>query len=209
MIITEIKPINSKRSKIYIDGEFAFVLYKGEIRRYGFAEGEAVREEDYEEIVQEVLLKRGKARALHLLQSMERTEGQLRSKLREGGYPEEVIEQVLEYVKGYHYVDDTRYAAAYLNSRSKTKSIRQIQMELQAKGISKELIKSILEEQDEVDESVAIRRWIQKKKIDVNNASREQLQKFYQFLLRKGFKYEDIQSELRLYGQTDTTNGEF
>lgn len=209
MIITEIKPINSKRSKIYIDGEFAFVLYKGEIRRYGFAEGEAVREEDYEEIVQEVLLKRGKARALHLLQSMERTEGQLRSKLREGGYPEKVIEQVLEYVKGYHYVDDTRYATAYVNSRSKTKSIRQIQMELQAKGISKELIKSILEEQDEVDESVAIRRWIQKKKIDVNNASREQLQKFYQFLLRKGFKYEDIQSELRLYGQTDTTNGEF
>ena len=34
MIITSIKEYDKKRSQIYIDGEKAFLLYKGEIRKY-------------------------------------------------------------------------------------------------------------------------------------------------------------------------------
>lgn len=201
MMVTEIISVNSKKSRIYLDGEFAFVLYKGEVRRYGLVEGEPIQPAVYEEIMQEVLLKRGKLRAMHLLQSMERTEGQLRNKLREGEYPPQIIEQVLEYVKSYHYVDDVRYVATYLKSRCPTKSVRQMQAELQAKGVSKELVREVLEQEEAIDECAAIRRWIEKKNIDLENTEPEQLKKFYQFLLRKGFRYEDIQSELKLYAQ--------
>lgn len=199
MIITEIKPLNSKKSRVYIDEEPAFVLYKGEIRRYGLAQGETVCQEVYEEIVQEVLLKRGKQRAMYLLQSMDRTEGQIRRKLQEGGYPAEVITRILDYVKEYHYIDDSRYVSAYLKAKGSTRSIRQMQAELQAKGVSKELIQEELEQESVVDEPAAIRRWMEKKNIDLQNIEQGQLRKFYQFLLRKGFKYEDIQRELRLY----------
>lgn len=201
MTVTEIKPINSKKSKIYIDDEFAFVLYKGEIRRFGFEEGEVVSQENYGEIMKEILPKRGKIRAMHMLQSMDRTEGQIRSKLREGGYPDVVIEEVLDYVKGYGYVDDSRYVSSYLRGRGRTKSVRQMQAELQLKGVSKELVQGILEQEESVDESAAICRWIEKKHIDIENPDQDQLRKFYQFLLRKGFKYEDIHRELKLHTQ--------
>lgn len=199
MVVTEIKPVNSKKSRIYIDEEFAFVLYKGEIRRYHLAEGEKISEEDYREIMQEVLLKRGKARAMHLLQSMDRTEGQIRRKLREGGYPEEVTAQILEYVKGYHYVDDSRYVSTYLRTKGSSKSIRQMRAELQNKGVSSEVIQDVLEQENSVDEASALRRWMEKKNIDIENANQEQLRKFYQFLQRKGFRYDDIQRELKLF----------
>lgn len=198
MIITEIKPINHKKSKVYIDEEFAFVLYKGEVRRYQLQEMEPISEEDYNEILQEVLLKRGKARALHLLESMDRTEEQMRRKLKEGGYPSKIIEQILDYVKDYHYVDDSRYASGYLRVKGTTKSIRQMRCELQQKGVSSEVIQEVLEQEESIDESAAIRRWIEKKQIDLEQISQEQLWKFYQFLLRKGFRYEDIQHELKL-----------
>ena len=136
MMITEIRPVNQKKSRVYIDEEFAFILYKSEIRRYRLEENEEITEADYTEILQEVLLKRGKARALHLLSSMDRTEGQLKNKLKEGGYPQEVIEQILDYVRNYHYVDDSRYVSGYLRTKGKTKSVRQMQAELQQKGVA-------------------------------------------------------------------------
>lgn len=198
MIITEIKPHNKKKSKIYIDGSFAFLLYKGEMRRYQIEEGKELSEEVYEELLQEVLLKRGKARAMHLLMSMERTEGQLRQKLLEGGYPPAVIEQVLDYVKGYRYVDDERYASDYVRTKGRSKSVRQMKADLLRKGVSQEVIRHTIENQ-EVDESVAIRRLIEKKNIDVEHATRDQMQKLYQSLARRGFSYDDIRRELTRY----------
>ena len=39
-------------------------------------------------------------------------------KLLKDGYPEEVCAAAVDYAKGYHYVDDLRYAATYLRSHS-------------------------------------------------------------------------------------------
>lgn len=198
MEITQIKPINSKRSRIYIDGICAFELYKGEVRRYQLAEGEELPDTVYEEILQ-MLLKRGKARALHLLETMDRTEGQLRQKLRAGGYPELVTEQILDYVKSFHYVDDERYVSNYIRSRGKTKSFRQMRAELMRKGVPSEQISVVAEQEEAVDDTAAIRAWMAKKRIDPDLTDRGQMLKFYQFLLRKGFSYEDIRQELKIY----------
>ena len=37
MFITDIIPIDKKRVKVYLDNEFAFVLYKGELRLYNIS----------------------------------------------------------------------------------------------------------------------------------------------------------------------------
>ena len=49
--------------------------------------------------IKEVLLKRAKLRAMHLLNDMARTESQLRDKLKLGGYPSEITEAAIAYVK--------------------------------------------------------------------------------------------------------------
>ena len=57
-------------------------FYKGELKRFGIKQGEDLTQENYEKIQNEVLLKRAKKRAMHLLEDMDRTESALRKKLR-------------------------------------------------------------------------------------------------------------------------------
>lgn len=142
-------------------------------------------------------LTRAKRRALHILERSDRTEQELREKLSKNYLPE-VVEAAIEYVKSYHYIDDRRYALNYLNSRGQKKSRQQLRQELlYKKGISKELLEEVLEEAEPQDEQAQIRRWIEKKHIDPATADDKELHRFYQFLLRRGFRSSDIQAELR------------
>ena len=54
-----------------------------------------------QETEKEILEKRAKLRALHLLERMDRTEAELRSKLKLDMYPEDIIETVIQYEKGF------------------------------------------------------------------------------------------------------------
>ena len=108
--VTKLEELSKARSRVYIDGEAAFVLYKGELRLYRIEEGEEIAEEVMAEIMGTVLPKRAKLRCMNLLQKREYTEKQLRDKLAQGGYSEDIAEEALDYVKSFHYIDDTRYA---------------------------------------------------------------------------------------------------
>ena len=114
MIVTEMIPLTKNRYKIYIDNEFAFVLYKGELHIYQIDVGNEVSIENFEEIVTKLLPKRAKMRAMNLLQKRTYTEKQLTDKLRDGFYPEDVIEDAINYVKSFRYIDDLRYAVDYI-----------------------------------------------------------------------------------------------
>ena len=86
MTVTGIEEINNKKIRVFIDNEFAFVLYKGELRLYGIREGEEIGEEEYLEITGKILPKRAKLRSMNLLKSRAYTEKQLRDKLVQGEY---------------------------------------------------------------------------------------------------------------------------
>ena len=68
MIVTDIVEMTKSRSRISIDGEFAFVLYKGELRHFHLQKGEEIKESDYERIMTEILPKR--AKPIHSSQSL-------------------------------------------------------------------------------------------------------------------------------------------
>ena len=84
MTVTKIEPLSKTRYKVYLDGQFAFTLYKGELSRYHIAE-ESVIEDDIYDSLRLIVIKRAKLRAMHLLSDMGRTESQLRTKLKQGG----------------------------------------------------------------------------------------------------------------------------
>ena len=100
---------------------------KGELSRFGIAAGEEIPEETVETIRRDVVFKRAKLRAMHLLEDMDRTEAGLREKLRQGLYPEDAAEEAVRYVKSFGYLDDTRYAENFVRSRKDSKSRREIQ----------------------------------------------------------------------------------
>lgn len=207
MLVTGIEEVGKNRCRICLEEGQSFVLYKGELSRYGIRQGQELAGETFQEILEEVLVKRSRLRCMNLLKSMDRTESQLREKLALGGYPSQVIDQAIAYVKGYGYVDDERYAKQYLECYRGRKSRQQMRQELRRRGISGELIRMAEEEAEPADEKAMIRRWIVKKKIDLNKAEPSDIRKLYMFLMRKGFASGDIGKVLKEtedFHETDT-----
>lgn len=187
MTVTKIEPFGKERSRVYIDEELAFVLYRGELSRYEIKEGCGLSEDTYWEIMETVLAKRAKLRCMNLLKSMDRTEFQLRQKLVQGDYPKEIIDEALAYVKHYGYVNDVAYAERYIDSRQEKESRPEITRALRQKGIAKDIIEAAFEEREPVDEETLICRWMEKKHMEPGTASPKEKQKMYMFLMRKGF----------------------
>ncbi|MBQ8856821.1 MAG: RecX family transcriptional regulator [Lachnospiraceae bacterium] len=151
---------------------------------------EIIEEKSENEIKGEV--KRAKLRALHLLTAMDRTEANLREKLS-ASYCEEAVESAVEYVKSFGYLDDDRYVRNYIESKSRTKSRKQIEQELIfQKGVSKEAVQRGFEEAQMADITEVIQKYMQKKKINPENCDYEQKKKFYAYMMRKGFQIEDL-----------------
>jgi len=153
MYVTKIEPVTKTKYKVFIDGQFAFVLYKGELSRYHIAQDTEVDERLVSQILSEIVLKRAKLRAMHLLTDMDRTESQLRTKLKQGLYPDDIIEQAMAYVKSFGYVEDENYARRFVLSRQNSKSKKEIYASLCQKGVAKETIDKVMEECYEMEEN--------------------------------------------------------
>ena len=201
MTVTKIEEVTKAKCRIEIDQEFAFVLYKGELRLYHIKEGEPLKEEDYRTIMGEVLPKRAKLRAMNLLQGREYTTSQLRTKLQQGFYPPKIIEQAIDYVAGFHYIDDLRYAVDYITYHEDSRSRRRIEQDLQGKGILAATIEEAWqvwrENGGKQDEQAMIRELLHKKHYDTEGETDwKERQKIYAFLARKGFSAEVIRKAI-------------
>lgn len=202
MTVTKITDMNKSRVKVMIDGEFAFVLYKGELHSYGIEEGEVITGAAYNEIMTCILPKRAKLRTMNLLKSRSYTTSQLKEKLVLGGYPSRIIDEVIEYVASFGYVNDRRYAVDFIEYNKETKSKTRIITDLLKKGISSDVIENAWEETVGNDrqklEKEQIIRWIEKKHFSVGTATPAEMQKMIAFLYRRGFSFEAIRSTLSL-----------
>jgi len=202
MIVTELVVLPLGKYKVFIDEEFAFVLYKGELRLFQISVGEEVLESHYETIISEVLPKRAKSRSLHLLDNREYTEFQLRAKLKIGFYSAEVIDEAIAYVKSCHYIDDEKYTRNYITCYIERKSKRIISQNLHKNGIATELVLSTFEELEEegiVENPMKlILKELQKKHYDKANTDEKKKQKIISSLYRKGFSLKNIKNALNL-----------
>ena len=77
--------IRESRYRVYLDGQPAFVLYRGELSRYHIRDGRELGEKDTERSGS-CSSKGRRLRAMKLLEISDRSEEALRRKLSEGGY---------------------------------------------------------------------------------------------------------------------------
>ena len=199
MTVTKIEPLSKTRYKVYLDGQFAFTLYKGELSRYHIEE-ESVMEEEVYGILQKLVIKRAKLRAMHLLADMGRTESQLRTKLKQGGYTEEAAEAAIQYVKSFGYINDAEYTRSFIDSRKEKKSKKELYAALIQKGVSPEIIEQVFEETDygEEDSRQAIEALMRKRNYHPETADAKEKQKMMGYLMRKGFSYQDVRNVLQV-----------
>lgn len=196
--ITQIQPKEKGKLEFRFGNGVAFVLYRSEIRALTRQEEQTllrgdgqISEELYQKLTGIVTL-RAKKRAMHLLMQMERTEWQLREKLMQNGYPAECIDRAVSYVEQFHYVDDLRYAKNYVRYHQEKKSRKRLELDLQKKGVSKELIEQALGEEFVSDETEQIRELLARRHYDAAEADDKTRRRTWQFLMRRGFCSSDI-----------------
>ncbi len=196
--IREIIPKEKGRLLFRLECGTEFMLYRREIRslppqeQVFFEEGGQIPEELYQKILSEFIGIRAKKRALFLLEQMDRTSHQLREKLMRSGYPQECVEQALLYVGQYHYIDDFRYAKHYIGYHQHRKSRQKLKMDLLQKGVPKDMAEEALAEVFDSDERGKIGELLCRRGYDADTADKREQRRTYQFLLRRGFRCEDI-----------------
>ena len=195
MIVSEIRRGQMGRGRIVIcfDGDRQDIcLYPVEFKKLGISEGDDLPDDEYDRIVSSVLIPRARRRALHLLEKQDRTRADLAGKLRMGGYPDEVIQDAVEYVASYNYIDDVRYARSYIDYHQDVRSRRRLTSDLLKKGISAEIIEQVMEESFNASEEEQIRRLVEKKHYDRESADEKQRASMYRFLASRGYRSSDI-----------------
>ena len=197
MKVLSLVKLTKGRAKICLAGGTDFVLYKKEYESYGIEEGADLSEADYNQIVTDILIPRCKKRALHLLEKQDRSEKNLRDKLKEGGYSQEIVDIAIDYINEYGYLDDARMAASHIRFYQDSRSKLRLKQDLIGKGISADVIDRVMDEEYTSDESDLIEKLLLKKNYDKDNATYEERAKMYRFLAGRGFSSDSINRVLK------------
>ncbi|MBL8180964.1 MAG: RecX family transcriptional regulator [Blastocatellia bacterium] len=145
--------------------------------------------------------KRTMDRAVRLLAAKPRSVRELRERLLEKLWTnDEIVDDVIEKLKEYKYLDDDQYArdVAVSKLRQKPQGRRKLQMSMSQKKLDKETVETAIEEAfEKIPESDLIEKAIEKRlRLKGKPETREDLKKFYDHLLRQGFGFDLIREKV-------------
>lgn len=202
MIITDIQPQskNQNRVSIFINGNFAFGMDKNDCSFMGLKIGYELTQEKYDFIVNNTIYSKAYQKADRFIGYKMRTEKEVRSKLIEDGYTNDIIDRVISTMIKYKYIDDEAYAIMYAKDCKNIKKWgpKRIKTELYSRGITNDVIDSALESLDISDIDNIIIELLEKR-IKNTPIDLKEKQKHLNFLLRRGFNYEDVKRIIERY----------
>lgn len=139
----------------------------------------------------------GKAKnyAFRLLKIRWRSRNELEQKLKQKNFSQEVISAVIETLTNLGYIDDLRFAKAWVNNRLviNPRSRRFLIYELKKKGIDENIIEEAVSRIDDATEYELVAKIAQRK---FNGLKKEPLlkikQRLFAYLKRRGFRTQII-----------------
>ena len=141
-------------------------------------------------------LTKAKKRALYLLTDMDRTEKELRDRLKKAGFSEDTIARTMEYVRSFGYIDDRKYTEKFIYFAKGKKSRVRVAYDLVQKGVSRDIIDAAFEAVGDWDEKNLIRDLAEKKLRNMDPSDPATYTKVSSYLARKGFRGSDIMAVL-------------
>lgn len=132
---------------------------------------------------------------LYYLSFKSRTRQELENKLREKEYSEEDINEAMNKLISYNYIDDNNYAFSYIKANISKKSKKVIAIELRKKGVDNEAIMTQLdyfEDNDEEHISVILHRRFS----NVDFADRKQKDRVVAYFARRGYSFTVINNAI-------------
>lgn len=195
----EIQKRNKNRVNLYVDNEYLLSLQAELVYKYNLSKNQEIDEEKLLEIARADDYEKAKNKALNSLSKVEKSEKKIREKLS-ADFDEEVIEEVVEFLKKHELVDDERFAEMIVSNDLSFKRVgkNRIKQNLYTKGIKREYIESAI---SDIDSDVELENaiYLAKKRLprikdkDINKVKN----KLYQHLSYKGFSYDIIKSAIR------------
>lgn len=132
-------------------------------------------------------------KALRLLEFRSHSEKELRDKLVRAGAAAENIDETLEFLKEYGFLDDLKYALSKAKDLAAFKKYGRLRIsaELKMLGICGEFIEEALSQIDINENEVLLPLMEKKLKGDFEKKSTERAIRYF---AAKGYKYEDIKN---------------
>lgn len=133
--------------------------------------------------------------ALKLITIKDRTKKEIIEKLKQKGYDENTISQQISFLEEYGYINDVNYAQKFINDCISIKKWgnRRIYTELVRKGIAKEIIESLLIENDNENEEEILLSEFKKRFSNSDLSNMKERRRIFAYFLRRGFKSSSIQ----------------
>jgi len=136
-----------------------------------------------------------KTKVLKYILYKKRTEQEVRNKF-EKSIEQNLLEDIIEYLKEANYINDKEYIEKTINNfiALKNLSIKEIKYKLITKGIKKEDIEDYIYENNEELENYEIKS---AENIIYKKQSLMEIEEIKQFLLKKGYKLENINKAIK------------
>ena len=101
--------------------------------------------------IMEKNIEKAAERAVSYINIKPRTAYQVKKYLKDKGYEEDVIAEVTDQLKEYHYIDDMEYSLMYFRyGFEKRRGVSRIKRELSEKGVSSDVIDIAYEELEDI-----------------------------------------------------------
>lgn len=207
MVITAIDPQknNPERKSVFVDGKYAFSVDEENLFKLDLYVDREITEEEIQSINQVCNISKAKKIALRYIVFKPRTEYEIRVKIKEQGFDEQIIQIVVDQLKEMEYINDRLYAEKYIKDALKLKKIgvKRIYVELQQRGIEREIIEEQINACNP-DECEILKPLVQKKLGNISwdecsqpdeisyQAKSAQLNKIRSYFIRKGYSLETI-----------------
>ncbi|NLZ52419.1 MAG: recombinase RecX [Thermoanaerobacteraceae bacterium] len=193
---------NKNRFNVYIDDNFAFGVHEDVLISHNLTVGKELSADYIEKVILAEEQSKANNYALKLLSYRARSEHEIKSQLYQKGYESSIIEETVRYLKKYNYIDDYAFAKALVNDELNLKQSGEalIKQKLFQKGISKEIIQSVLAELLDEEESLAACIKLAEKKLNTSyrdDAPIDKMRKVAAFLQRRGYPYSMIKKAVR------------
>lgn len=191
---------NPARKNLYADGEFLVGVSAETLIRFGIRTGDEIGEEKLKVLQATEELQGAKSVALRFLARRQRTEKEVRDKLRDREFADEEIQKTVENLRELGFLNDEEFARSYirhqLTLRPKGKLV--LKQKLLLLGIQRELadaaVNEAFQETDQTDVALQAAQKFIKKSAKRKDDPRKERQKLAAFLTRRGFSWDIVSS---------------
>lgn len=188
--ITELKiqRKNPNRINVYLDGEFAFGLFR--IVAAWLEVGQSISEEKIKSLLSQDEIESAYQLALNYINYQPRTKSEVTRRLERNSIPEQTIQSAVNKLEKKGLLNDYQFAKDWIENRNtfRPRSRRALAYELNNKGINPNTITALL---DEVDEPAMAYRAASKQSKKYRHDNWDSFRKkMFGFLSRRGFSYE-------------------